>query len=235
MSKSLEIVTYNVSLEFYEPLVGGNPYTDTLVNDYVEALESGESNPLKRALKTQGGVATEADIQKFLKKVTNSHFHEGDRVYLKPYHVRAMLSASAIDLGLNGAATGRLHHLITRGLNMPPRLYVEGDFRFRQRAIQPIHKGRAQASIAILEEIAPGGKMTFTVGVVADRELTEDRLRMLFDYAGHNVGLGSMRPLDCGRFNILNFQEGDRQSLGEAMPIGEDDDAGVLPEVMAVR
>ncbi len=232
MSKSLEIVTYDVSLEFYEPLVGGNPYSDTLFNDYVEALASGESNPIKRALKEQG-LATEADIRKFIKKATNTHFHEGERIYLKPYHVRAALSQSAIDLGLHGSATGRLHGLITRGLNMPPRLYVEGAFRFRQRAIQPVHMGRRQASVAILEEAAPGAKMTFTIGVVADRELTEDRLRMLLEYAGRNVGLGSMRPLDCGRFNVVHFQEGARQSLGEIQDILEEDDEGILPELAA--
>ena len=54
MSKSLEIVTYEVSLAFYEPLVGGKPYSDTLFSDYVDALSSGEANPIKRALRDHG-------------------------------------------------------------------------------------------------------------------------------------------------------------------------------------
>lgn len=231
MTKSLEIVTYAVNLKFYEPLVGGNPYSDTLFNDYVEALASGESNPIKRALKDQG-LATEGDIAKFVKKATNVHFHEGDRVYLKPYMVRAMLGNAAIDLGIVGAATGRLRNLITRGLSMPSRLYVDGEFRIRQRAIQPVYRGRRQASVAILEEVAPGATCQFTIGVVADREITEDRLKMLLEYGGHNIGMGAMRPLDCGRFNVVDFQEGERTSLGEAREVLADDEEGMLPELV---
>lgn len=224
MSKSLEIVTYEAALEFYEPLVGGNPYSDTLLNDYIEALTSRESNPIKRALAEQG-VATEEDIRKFLKKATNVHFHEGLRIYLKPYHFRAMLSQSAKDLGLYGAVTGRLHGLISRGLQMPSRIYVDGEYRFRQRAINPEMRGQRQSSIAILEEVVPGGTCSFTLGVVNDRELTEDRLKMLFEYAGHSVGVGAMRNLDGGRFNLRSFQEGKRVSLGEVRAVLSEEEA----------
>lgn len=230
MSKSLEIITYNTSLTFYEPLVGGKPYSDTLLADYVDALASGESNIIKRALRDHG-LATEHDIAKFVKKATNVHYHDGDRIYLKPYMVRAMLAQAAIDLGLHGAATGRLRGLITRGLNMPSRIYVEGEFRFRERAIQPLFHGRRQSSIAVLEEVAPGATVSFTIGVVADRELTEDRLQMLLEYGGHNIGLGAMRPLDCGRFNVTMFLEGERQSLGETQDVLADDEEGAHSNV----
>lgn len=230
MSKSLEIVSYEVELEFYEPLIGGNPYSDDLLNEYVEALQSGEGNPLKRALRDQG-VVTEVDIRKFLKKATNSHFHDSEGAYLKPYHVRAMLTGAAVGLGLHGAATGRLRALI-EGLQMPPRIYIDGELRFRSRAVQPIMRGRRQGTIAILEEAAPGTHIRFTLGVVADRELTEDRLRMLFEYAGKSIGLGAHRKLDSGRFNLGAFQEGPRRSLGEVTEIPDDDEEGLLPELV---
>ena len=49
---------------------------------------------------------------------------------------------------------------------------------------------------------------------------------------GHNIGVGALRPLDCGRFNLVNFQEGDRTSLGEIRAIPEEEDEGVLPELL---
>lgn len=230
MPKSLEIVTYDVELEFVEPLVGGNPYSEDLITEYIEAFQSGESNPLKRALRDQG-VVTETDVRKFIKKATNSHFHDEGGPFLKPYHIRAMLVGAATGLGLVGAATGRLRILIQQ-LQMPTRIHVAGDLRFRMRATQPIHRGRRQGTLAVLEEIAPGGRLAFNLGVVADRELTEDRLRMLFEYAGKSVGLGAHRQLDCGKFNVASFQEGQRKSLGEIVEIPPDDDEGLLPELV---
>ncbi len=210
----MKLPVFTVKLRFSRPVAGGNPVSTNLISDYVAALESGQSNPVKAALATDGVVTDEA-IHKFLEKCTGLHYRDAEGPYICDYMVQANLRAAAIALAIRGAKAGALHNVLTHGLLMPPRIRLVGDAdsTFTTRAIQPWDKGYRQPTLATFEVIPAGAEVEFTVAVADEKELPKDRLKMLFAWGG-NIGLGAKRALGYGKYEVVSLTNGRALNLG---------------------
>lgn len=221
----MKLPVFAVKLRFSRPVAGGNPVSTNLISDYVAALESGQSNPVKAALANEGAVTDEA-IQKFLEKCTGLHYRDAEGPYICDYMVQANLRGAAVALNIRGAKTGALHNVLTQGLLMPSRIHLSGqaESEFITRAIQPWDKGYRQPTLATFEVIPEGAEVEFNIAVADEKELPKDRLKMLFAWGG-NIGLGAKRALGYGKYEVVSLTNGRALNLGTTPKRVEEEEA----------
>lgn len=193
-------------------------------SDYVAALASGHSNPVKAVLATDGVVSDEA-IQKFLEKCTGLHYRDADATYICDYMVQANLRAAAIALNIRGAKTGSLHNVLTQGLLMPSKLRPVP--RASSSPARSSHGTRArQPTLATFEVIPAGVEMLFNITVADEKELPKERLRMLLDWGG-NIGLGAKRGLGYSKYEVVALRNAPPLVMG-----GEAEDEAAADELI---
>ena len=228
----LKLPVFTVGLRFTRPVAGGNPVSTNLIADYIAALESGQSNPVKAAIATDG-VATEESIIKFLEGCTGLHYRDNDGPYICDYMIAANLRAAAIALNIRGAKTGALYNVLTQGLMMPPRVHLNNDqeSEFITRAIQPFDKGYRNPTLARFEVIPAGAEITFPLVVADDKELNRERLKELFSWGG-TIGLGSKRKLGYGKYELIRLSNGKQIGMDSIATITEGNSEKELIEVI---
>lgn len=211
------IPTYDVELTFTAELVGASPMSQNLIHEYMQAIMSGESNPLKRAVKEQG-LADEAAIRTFVEKSTGLHYHDSRGYpYIPGFNVAAMLFSTAKLLGIRGAPTGALGKVLSGGLILPHKIgvtpasgYEESDPAFITRATQPWGQtGYRQPTLSQFEAFHAGAKIGFNMGVMDGQVVNGELLKDLFEASGisREGGLGGHRKLGYGKFVVSRFQE----------------------------
>lgn len=217
----MNLPVFSAHIKFIRPVAGGNPVSTNLISDYIAAISSGHSNPVKAALATDGVVTDEA-IQKFLEKATGLHYRDIEGPYLCDYMIQANLRAAAIALNIRGAKTGALHNVLTQGVLMPPKLRLLGDAdsMFITRAIQPWDKGYRQPTLATFEVIPAGAEVAFPITVADEKELPKERLRMLLDWGG-SIGLGAKRGLGYGKYEVVSLKNAKPLRLGDDVEVEE--------------
>ena len=205
---------FSVKFKFRDRVYGGLPKSENLVESYVKAKFDSEDTSV---------VETELDLVKELEKSrTGFKRHDDFGVYLGDYQIKAMIKqcASLLKLTVQKRGTKQTvaETLFVKGLTEDGEL-VEGRVPFIAKREKPdgiegfqgCVKDQAGTRSAVKEmEFVERADVNLQLWVLGRRiggkQLSDDDLLDIL-LLGQEVGLGSGRAFEKGKFDLLEFDQ----------------------------
>jgi hypothetical protein len=201
---------YKVSLQFTNEIMGGTPKSPELIWDWLEARKA--PDPEKNAEEIEAGIDASED-----RSWSGFQRQDGVGLCLRGYHVKAHIKDCAnilrAMLPKRGKADGTEVAMAWRSM-VADRCYVVEDYiplgakepsGFFEH---PVHVMTRQGPRNALKRTDYVDKptITFTLKLLADKVVTEEVLRQLFEYGGTH-GMGSDRGMGFGRYEVAELTE----------------------------
>lgn len=193
-----------VTLYFRDRLYGGLPRSTKVLNSYLEAKFGVLPDDFADRL------ASEVASQDFAEKeelATTGFKRDEHGLYLSDYQIKAMLKQCATLLKITTAVRGS-RQVFHEGLVIRPvKLYLG---RQEPDGVEEFcgHVMTMQGKRSVLRqgEYVERVSMEMEVWVLDTKVVSIDHLRQCFEL-GQEVGLGSYRSFEKGKFDVVTFEE----------------------------
>jgi hypothetical protein len=212
---------YRVKIKL-ERIDGGIPEHPDVIEDWLKAAGIKDDEELLKRIAE--GVATKEELDERLEKLTCTFIHDDGVPCIEARCVKAMIKQAAGVMGLYGMLTGA-KELLAEGTEVYPKLvYLRSEHGLEVEA-KPIHvsvKGEPVSAFKRTRflrdatadfDVHVTDRQQIMTAFNADtmrkslRTLTLDQLRMILEYGGKFVGLGSNRSQGSGKFVVLSIEE----------------------------
>ena len=208
---------FHCELKFRDKIYGGLPKNEADLESYVKsAFKSDDTSPTD----------TDLDLTEELEKRTTGFRKDNVGIYIGSYQIKAMLAESASLLGITvkkrGSKQTLKEGLIVQGLDAEDNITNEKVY-FLPTTTEPhgtyTHAGQvstAQGSRSILKRMEYIEKATIKFRLILlENRMSDDArgkgllvsdLKLCLAH-GRELGLGSHRKYESGRFNVIKFKQ----------------------------
>lgn len=204
---------YEVEIQFRGKVYGGLPKHPDLLDDHGRRI-AGEDDAFLNKLKEEvsdGEELTGEQLKELAEKSWTGFKSDADGLYMSDYQIKAMLKMANDTLKLKGYTASK-KQTIQHGLFVrPPQIHfvpkVVGPDGFDEVAgtVRDVRTGQSR-SILRRADYVERANLYFHIWVVDNKAWTEDQLRSCFEL-GQEIGLGSMRSYEHGKFDLLKFEK----------------------------
>jgi hypothetical protein len=208
----------DVAIQFRDQLVGGLPKSKKVLETYLEAKFGKPIDNFLERLADDLGINDEGseefpdvtdDLEEKRKLVITGFKRDEHGLYLSDYQIKAMLKQCASLLKITTAVRGS-RQVFHEGLVVrPPRLYLD---RMAPDGMELFcgHVMTMQGKRSVLRksEIVRQATIAMQVWILDTKVITLEHLRQCFEL-GQEVGLGSCRSFEQGKFDVIQFELGE--------------------------
>lgn len=220
-------VKYAVELQFREKVYGGLPKHPDLLEEHIERI-AGKDDEFLAKVKEEvqsGDDPTDEQLKELAQKSWTGFKSNEDGLYLSDYQIKAMLKMANDTLKLKGYTASK-KQTIQHGLfikpvrihfiavvppdgvhpSIPDRRLMEPDgFDEKAGTVRDVRTGQSRSILRRADYVSEA-RLKFEVWVVDNRAWPEEELRSCFEL-GQEIGLGSMRSYENGKFDLLKFEK----------------------------
>jgi len=194
----------DVVLETTNRLYGGIPQREDLLRNWIASKGPIPEESLEEKLDAING----QDLEELVDRSSTGFRSDGDGIYLRDFMIKQMLKEAGTVTRLFREKKGTKTDLTIGLIVRPERIHVgkmapDGYEEFQGRVQSPQGPRTILSRKAYFEA---GLQIPFSIKMFAGAALTVDQLKMLLEYAGEFVGLGSARSREAGKFRVTKFE-----------------------------
>lgn len=210
---------YAVELQFREKVYGGLPKHPDLLDEHGRRLAGADDEFLAK-LKEEVAAdeeLTEVQLKELAEKSWTGFKSDAKGLYMSDYQIKAMLKMANDTLKLKGYTASK-KQTMQHGLFVKPaklhfipsdtavgRVTKPDGFDERAGTVRDVRTGQSR-SIIRRADYVERATLLFEVWVVDNKAWPEAELRSAFEL-GQEIGLGSMRSYETGKFDLLKFEK----------------------------
>jgi len=224
----MSLRVYDVEICFAGRVLGGVPNNPDILKEHLlrtckKHFDGDEDEAQREAEETLNNIDAEVAEQ-----VNIFRRNETAQLCIAGYQIKAMIREAGSMLGMTKKRKGRasFRQTLQHGLFVKPELIglrrMNGtgqlepidDADGTQEDVGAVFDRAGQRSIITANEFVDSAQCAFSVRVVDNGAITDKEMKQLFGLA-REIGIGSKRSRDCGKFQILAYNVADELPLDD--------------------
>lgn len=206
--KNVLYVVWGCTLKFRDKLIGGIPKHPGIIAGWLKSLKPPLEDLVDETIKKMK--PTEEEVEKELsekeKKAWTGFARNEKGFYIEERHIKAMLKYAARQWKLTTSIKGLLESLKGGVFVKPEQLPIGDKEDGHVEVAGHVRTPAGQRDILRRADYVTRKEISFDLWVVNNRVISDKNLRILFNL-GQESGLGSMRSMGYGKFDVLTLQK----------------------------